>query len=211
MVNTNTNKILTFFTASLIITLFLIAAPMAKFDIAVQGKPVWGPAGEKKCTSDFFSRTCCWIDDDGGYIHERCETCIDNGDGTYSNCKIKDGPVASENPPIPPKPPKGSIGENRAPITNGIEDQTLSSDSNNDVSDNNIGDSAVNTKSSEVLDKSNSPASSQSSSSQKSGIGKMDEQATGFAKKGNTETSPVPPECPKQGPIPPNCTMKPKF
>jgi hypothetical protein len=34
---------------------------------------------------------------------------------------------------------------------------------------------------------------------------------TSFAKKGNSQTSPVPPECPKQGPIPPNCTLKPKF
>jgi hypothetical protein len=37
------------------------------------------------------------------------------------------------------------------------------------------------------------------------------ESTTSFAKKGNSQTSPVPPECPKQGPIPPNCTMKPKF
>ena len=34
---------------------------------------------------------------------------------------------------------------------------------------------------------------------------------TSFAKKGNSQNSPVTPECPKQGPIPPNCTMKPKF
>lgn len=37
------------------------------------------------------------------------------------------------------------------------------------------------------------------------------EMTTSFAKKGNTQNSPVPPECPKQGPIPPDCTMKPKF
>ena len=37
------------------------------------------------------------------------------------------------------------------------------------------------------------------------------ESTTNFAKKGNTQTSPIPPECPKQGPIPPNCTLKPKF
>ena len=37
------------------------------------------------------------------------------------------------------------------------------------------------------------------------------ETTTSFAKKGNTQNSPVPPECPKQGPIPPDCTMKPKF
>jgi len=37
------------------------------------------------------------------------------------------------------------------------------------------------------------------------------ESTTSFAKKGNIQNSPVPPECPKQGPIPPNCTLKPKF
>jgi hypothetical protein len=37
------------------------------------------------------------------------------------------------------------------------------------------------------------------------------ESTTSFAKKGNSQNSPVPPECPKQGPIPPNCTLKPKF
>ena len=37
------------------------------------------------------------------------------------------------------------------------------------------------------------------------------ELTTGLAKKGNSHTSLVPPECPKQGPIPPNCTLKPKF
>ncbi len=37
------------------------------------------------------------------------------------------------------------------------------------------------------------------------------ETTASFGKKGNSQTSPVPPECPKQGPIPPDCTMKPKF
>jgi hypothetical protein len=37
------------------------------------------------------------------------------------------------------------------------------------------------------------------------------ELTTSFAKKGNAQNSPVPPECPNQGPIPPDCTMKPKF
>jgi len=73
----------------------------------------------------FFSRTCCWIDDDGGYIHERCETCIDMGDGTYAHCKIKDGPVASEDPTIPPKPPKENIDETRAPINEGYSIKLL--------------------------------------------------------------------------------------
>ena len=37
------------------------------------------------------------------------------------------------------------------------------------------------------------------------------ESTINYAKKGNSQASPVPPECPKQGPIPPNCTLKPKF
>lgn len=73
-------------------------------DRYAEGKPVWGPAGEKECTSDFFSRTCCWIDDEGEAIHKRCETCIDQGDGTYANCKITTGPIALD-VPIPPSTP----------------------------------------------------------------------------------------------------------
>lgn len=213
MLNTNTNKILNFFAASLIITVLLITSPLAKFDNVVQGKPVWGPAGEKKCTSDFFSRTCCWIDDDGDAIHKRCETCIDNGDGTYSNCKITDGPVASENPP---KPPKGNIHENKAPLANSIEEQTpfSTSDSNNDNNNNNINDNSGNTNNPQAFEQLSNPSSSSSSSSsfsKETGTGNTD-QSTSFAMKGkNTETSPTPPECPKEGPIPPNCTMKPKF
>ena len=56
---------------------------------------------------------------------------------------------------------------------------------------------------SEVVESNNSLSSSSEASSAESTIS--------FAKKGNSQNSPVPPEGPKQGPIPPNCTMKPKF
>jgi hypothetical protein len=47
------------------------------------------------------------------------------GDGTYAQCKIKDGPVAAEDsstPPTPPKPPKGNIDGSRAPLNSGVSD-----------------------------------------------------------------------------------------
>lgn len=169
-----------FVVISTLITI-LIFSPSAKFDLLVEGKPVWGPAGEKKCTSDFFSRTCCWIDDDGGAIHQRCETCIDNGDGTYSNCKIKDGPVASK---TPTKPPKGSINDNlnKDLTTSGkVLEKTPESHSSNTLSQ------------SDNLDKTTGL------SKKGSGSGTLN------------DNSPTPPACPDKGPIPPNCTMKPKF
>ncbi|HKR74108.1 MAG TPA: hypothetical protein VJR94_08355 [Candidatus Nitrosocosmicus sp.] len=157
----------------------------------------------KKCTSDFFSRTCCWIDDDGGYIHERCETCTDMGDGTYSNCKIKDGPVAAEDPSPPPKPPKGNIDGTRAPLNHGVLDQTFTSDDNNNIDESKNSDNLT-----QLEENPNQESSSPSSSSTES----FDiEQTASFAKKGSGQTSPIPPECPKQGPIPPDCTMEPKF
>ncbi len=189
------------FTTTALLTISLILSSSGIFDFSVMGKPVWGPAGEKKCTSDFFSRTCCWIDDDGGYIHERCETCIDMGDGTYAHCKIKDGPVAAEDPTTPPKPPKGNLDGTRAPINDGVLDQTFTSDDNDN---DNIGTS----DNAEILTQSENPSQESSSSSPETSNA---EQTTSFAKKGNTQNSPVPPECPKQGPIPPDCTMKPKF
>ena len=60
----------------------------------VFGKPVDG--GKKNCKSDFFSRTCCWAESNGYFIFERCETCIDNGDGTYGQCKTDDHPFKTD-------------------------------------------------------------------------------------------------------------------
>lgn len=177
----------------------VISSTVVFYDFSAMGKPVWGPAGEKKCTSDFFSRTCCWIDDDGGYIHERCETCIDMGDGTYAHCKIKDGPVAAEDPSTPPKPPKGNIDGSRAPISEGVLDQTFTTENNNDK--------PAESSNAEIGALSENPSQELSSSSLDISDSK---QSTNFAK-GNSQNSPVPPECPKQGPIPPNCTLKLKF
>ena len=199
---------------AIFITITMTLSSSAMFhDFSAMGKPVWGPAGEKKCTSDFFSRTCCWIDDDGGYIHERCETCIDMGDGTYAHCKIKDGPVAAEDPsttPPSPQPPKGNIDETRAPISEGVLDQTFTSEKDSNDDDIEILDKA------EILEQTDSPPQeslrgSSSSSSLSSSEAPNLEQNTNLVNKGSTQNSPVPPECPKQGPIPPDCTIKPKF
>lgn len=122
------------------------------------------------------------------------------GDGTYAHCKIKDGLVAAEDPTTPPKPPKGNIDETRAPINEGVLDQTFTSDGN---------DNTDNSNNTEILTQSenHSPPSSSSLSSETSNS----EQTTSFSKKGNGQNSPTPPDCPKQGPILPDCTMKPKF
>lgn len=193
------NRQIIMFATTVLLATSLILSSSGIFDFSVMGKPVWGPAGEKKCTSDFFSRTCCWIDDDGGYIHERCETCIDMGDGTYAHCKIKDGPIASEDPTTPPKPPKENIDETRAPINEGVLDQTFTSDDNDNTGTSN---------NAEILTQSENPSPTSSSLSSETS---SPEQTTSFSKKGNDQNSPTPPECPKQGPIPPDCTMKPKF
>ena len=194
------NPIITIATMTLISITMVISSSVIFYDFTAMAKPVWGPAGEKKCTSDFFSRTCCWIDDDGGYIHERCETCIDMGDGTYAHCKIKDGPVAAEDPSTPPKPPKGNIDGTRAPINEGVLDQTFTSEDDND--------NTIELNNAEMGTQSEIPSQELSSSSLETSESK---QSTNFGKKGNSQNSPVPPECPKQGPIPPDCTMKPKF
>jgi hypothetical protein len=54
------------------------------------------------------------------------------GDRTHATCKIKDGQVASEYPATPPNPPKGNIEETRAPINEGVLDQTFTSEDDND-------------------------------------------------------------------------------
>jgi hypothetical protein len=61
----------------------------------VFGKPINGD--KKNCKSDFFSRTCCWAESNGSFIFERCETCLDMGDGTYGHCKTDDHPFREGN------------------------------------------------------------------------------------------------------------------
>lgn len=204
----NNRPIIAIATTTVLTVTLIFSSSAIFYDFSVMGKPVWGPAGEKKCTSDFFSRTCCWIDDDGGYIHERCETCIDMGDGTYAQCKIKDGPVAAEDsstPPTPPKPPKGNTDESRAPLNSGVSDQALTSEDDGNYN-------SVKPTNAEILTQTQNPSEDSTlTSSSSPQISNSGQDTMNFAKKGSNQNSPVPPECPKQGPIPPNCTMKPKF
>jgi hypothetical protein len=122
------------------------------------------------------------------------------GDGTYAHCKIKDGPVAAEDPSTPRNPPKGNTDGTRAPINEGVLDQTFTSEDDND--------NTAELSNEEIGTHSENPSQELSSSSLETSESK---QSTNFAKKGNSQNSPVPPECPNQGPIPPDCTMKPKF
>jgi hypothetical protein len=96
----------------------------SSFSRFAHGVPVFGPAGEKKCTSDFFSRTCCWIDTDTEAYKKFCETCIDQGDGTYADCNTTEGPVAFEPPstvaPGGLKVEKGGVLSSRENLTNAL-------------------------------------------------------------------------------------------
>jgi hypothetical protein len=80
----------------------------------VQAVPVWGPAGEKKCTIDYSpflpTRSCCWIDTDTEAYKKFCEVCTYQPDGTYGDCKTTEGPVAftPKQPPITTSPSAGN-------------------------------------------------------------------------------------------------------
>jgi hypothetical protein len=84
---------------------------------SVFGKPVDG--SQQKCTSTFWTRTCCWAEDNGSFIHERCETCIDYGDGTYGQCTIDDHPFREAN-------------DNRVPNDGGVLAESEESDEKTD-------------------------------------------------------------------------------
>ena len=53
MRKTVNRQLIVFANTVLLITSLFLSSTMI-FDYSVMGKPVWGPAGEKKCTSDFF-------------------------------------------------------------------------------------------------------------------------------------------------------------
>jgi len=47
------NRQIIMFATTVLLATSLILSSSGIFDFSVMGKPVWGPAGEKKCTSDF--------------------------------------------------------------------------------------------------------------------------------------------------------------
>jgi hypothetical protein len=115
------SKAVVFVVVSFLAVALIFGSSFSRF---AHGVPVFGPAGEKKCTSDFFSRTCCWIDTDTEAYKKFCETCIDQGDGTYADCNTTEGPVAFEPPstvaPGGLKVEKGGVLSPRGNLTNAL-------------------------------------------------------------------------------------------
>ncbi|HYG00373.1 MAG TPA: hypothetical protein VD815_09785 [Candidatus Saccharimonadales bacterium] len=73
------------------IALFAIMSPLfLSFDFIVMGLPITTP----ECASDFWSKTCCWLDNEGGVIRKHCQTCLSDGYGGYTiNCETTKGPI----------------------------------------------------------------------------------------------------------------------
>lgn len=77
-----------------------IASSTQFYDFIVMGKPI----SSQECTSDFWSKTCCWLDNEGGVIRKHCQTCLSDGYGGYTiNCKTTKGPVAKPDFPAEPQ------------------------------------------------------------------------------------------------------------
>ena len=102
-IETTRSKPVIFLVISFLIVMLIYSSSSSRF---VQAVPVFGPAGEKKCTTDFSTflptRSCCWIDTDTDTeaYKKFCEVCTYQPDGTYGDCKTTEGPVA-----FAPKPP----------------------------------------------------------------------------------------------------------
>lgn len=80
----------------------------AKYDFFTMG--AMKIPGTETCKSDFWSRTCCWAEQGPSSVARVCETCLDNGDGTYRDCKIHPERSEPQNKPSEPlSPPKGGI------------------------------------------------------------------------------------------------------
>ena len=142
----------------------------------------------RKDGSGNYITTCCYASYDGGKFQGRfCEDCTIHDGGDVIIC---DDPYeeSSRNP-----------WNIRPDLNDNVIDQPLTADpqpsptnDRGELSNKNIEQNLA------TLESNNSETASA-------------EFTTSFSKKGNTQNSPIPPECPKQGPIPPNCTMKPKF
>jgi hypothetical protein len=131
-------------------------------------------------------KTCCWREKVPGQIlgQTYCQTCQSNG----TNCGDKELQMDLVKVPESSRPSNDDqLAEDQQ-----VNQPSIRSDESIDLDDGKL-------KQDSQQDTSNTVENSNSGT------------ITSFAKKGNGQTSPVPPECPKQGPIPPNCTMKPKF
>jgi hypothetical protein len=198
----------------------------------VQALPVFGPAGEKKCTIDYSpflpTRSCCWIDTDTEAYKKFCEVCTYQPDGSYGNCKTTEGPVAfSPKPPITNSPVAERAPSSPAapPPPNALpppsQQTTCPDGSTSDVNGNcpttnqqlapptSLGGSASNNNN----NNNNNPTPDHHHKSKGSDLlGQIGGGESATKKGGNNGNSPTPPACPEDNsPIPPNCTLKPKF
>lgn len=189
---------------------------------AVPPSDRWG-GGNSTCEAEFkgdrYFLNCCWREPIPGSILGKayCQKC--------ENVGTEDKPVWSCEPKQPqgfestikrhetvPLHPLEEPGENKQtnPTFNSnkgaIIDENLAEDQPMQFSSNNE-ESQELTETNNAVTASNSQENDDSSTSETADT----EESTNFAKKGSTQSSPVPPECPKQGPIPPDCTMKLKF
>jgi hypothetical protein len=89
--NTKGISVINYHTIIFSIALFAIMSPLfLSFDFIVIGLPITTP----ECASDFWSKTCCWLDNEGGVIRKHCQTCLSDGYGGYTiNCETTKGPV----------------------------------------------------------------------------------------------------------------------
>lgn len=114
---------------SFIVVVLIFGSTCSRF---VQARPVFGPAGEKKCTYDYTpflpKRSCCWIDTDTEAYKKFCEVCTYQPDGSYGDCKTTEGPVAFK-PPTTTNPPVAEQGPSSPPPPNAlIQPSTICSD-----------------------------------------------------------------------------------
>jgi hypothetical protein len=192
----------------------------------VQAMPVFGPAGEKKCTIDYSpflpTRSCCWIDTDTEAYKKFCEVCTYQPDGSYGNCKTTEGPVVfAPKPPItnPPVSEQGPSSPPPPPPPNAISPPSSQNCSDGSTPDAN-GNCPTTTTNQQLAPPTSLGGSGASNNNNNNNpqpehhhksrgndllgqIGGGGELAT---RKAN---SPTPPACPDKGPIPPDCTLKP--
>ena len=188
-----------------------------------------------------YQTTCCWtVVDAEGIELDYCQTCQNYSGFGHANCGpvypaskvtadtgrlppggLDNTPTLEQQPTENVPPPKSdesivpnddskvldesqpinpTFNSNKGSIINEnlAEDQPMQFSSNDEQSQ----ESDESTETNDAETESNTQEIDDSSNS---------ETTTSLSKRGNTQNSPVPPECPKQGPIPPDCTMKPKF
>ena len=195
--------------------------PLISNVYAVPPDSRWGGQMGVNCTGeskgDRWFVTCCWREPIPGQIlgQEYCQRCENTGTSDNPNwaCDPKQPKAfqstSERDDAVPPRggeildesqPTNPTFNSNKGTIfeENLAQDQPMQFSSNDEEN-----------QEREELTETNNPNTE--SNTQDNDDSSTSETTTSLSKKGNTQNSPVPPECPKQGPIPPDCTMKPKF